>query len=182
MSTLNIVDEDGKIISKDTRENIHKKGLLHREVHVWFYTSTGEIIFQLRGKDKDTFPNLLDATVGGHVELGEGFEDAAIKEMLEETGVKASINDLHLIDKIRKKAKDPVTGMTNNALRTIYAYRYEDKVDNLSVEGEKGQGFEAWSIAKLVEGLPEDESKRFIPSMLGNEYLTLYQKIKKLLR
>lgn len=35
---LNIVDEDGNIIGEETRENIHKQGLLHREIHVWFYT------------------------------------------------------------------------------------------------------------------------------------------------
>lgn len=35
---LNIVDEAGEIIGFDTRENIHNQGLLHREIHVWFYT------------------------------------------------------------------------------------------------------------------------------------------------
>lgn len=42
---LNIIDENGKIIGKDTRENIHQKGLLHREINVYFYTPNGEIIF-----------------------------------------------------------------------------------------------------------------------------------------
>lgn len=181
MRILNVVDEKGNIIGEDSRENIHKKGLLHKEIHVWYFTPKGEIIFQLRGKDKDTFPNLLDATVGGHVEIDDNFEDAALKEILEETGVKARKDDLHLITKVRKKAKDPVTGMTNNALRTIYAYRYEGNVDDLQVEGEKGQGFEAWSIDKLVKGLPENESKRFIPSMLKDEYLEIYKKILQLL-
>ena len=65
---LNIVDENDQIIGEDTRENIHRKGLLHREIHVWFYTPKSEIVFQHRAKNKDTFPDLLDATVGGHVE------------------------------------------------------------------------------------------------------------------
>ena len=38
---LNIVDEDDNIIGEDTRENIHKNGLLHREVHVWLYNDEG---------------------------------------------------------------------------------------------------------------------------------------------
>ena len=70
---LNIVDENGEIIGENTRENIHNQGLLHREIHVWFYTPKGEIIFQHREKDKDTYPDLLDATVGGHVEIGSDF-------------------------------------------------------------------------------------------------------------
>jgi len=62
---LNIVDEEGNIVGEETRENIHKNGLLHREIHVWLYTPNREIIFQHRAKDKDTYPDLLDASVGG---------------------------------------------------------------------------------------------------------------------
>lgn len=181
MRLLNVVNKKGKIIGQDTRENVHKKGLLHREIHVLYFTPEKEIIFQLRGKNKDTFPNLLDATVGGHVELGESFEDAALKEMLEETGVKAKKGDLKLITTLRKKAKDNVTGMTNNALRNIYAYRYEGKLNDLAVEGEKGQGFEKYSMNKLLSGLIESERERFIPSMLSNEYVEIYKKIVKLI-
>ena len=78
---LNIIDEDGKIIGEETRENIHNRGLLHREIHVWFYTAKDEIIFQHREKDKDTYPDLLDATVGGHVEIGSDYENTALQEL-----------------------------------------------------------------------------------------------------
>jgi 16S rRNA (adenine1518-N6/adenine1519-N6)-dimethyltransferase len=61
---LNVVDESGKILGEETRENIHRQGLLHKEIHVWLFTPNKEIVFQHRGKDKDTFPDLLDATVG----------------------------------------------------------------------------------------------------------------------
>ena len=122
MGILNVVDEAGNIIGQDTRENIHKKGLLHREVHVWFYTPKGEIVFQLRGKNKDTFPDLLDASVGGHVELGSDYVDTALKETLEETGIGASKNELHLIKTLHKKGEDPVTGMINNVISVKYPF------------------------------------------------------------
>ena len=76
---LNIIDENGNITGEETRENIHKQGLLHREIHVWFYTPKGEILFQHRAKDKDTYPDLLDATVGGHVEIGAGLLKARLR-------------------------------------------------------------------------------------------------------
>lgn len=177
MSNLNIVDDEGNIIGEDTRENIHRKGLLHREIHVWFYTPKGEIIFQLRGKHKDTFPNLLDATIGGHVELGDDFEDTTLKEVLEETGLKLNADELHLIKKLRKNARDPVSGMTNNVIRAIYAYRYKGRVYDLKIEGEAAQGFEAWPIDKLIIGLSPNERKRFIPSIVEGEYLEIYKEI-----
>jgi hypothetical protein len=40
---LNIVDENDKVIGEDTRNNIHKKGLLHREIHVWVFDSNGGV-------------------------------------------------------------------------------------------------------------------------------------------
>lgn len=180
MAKLNIVDEEGNIIGEDTRENVHKKGLLHREIHVWFYTPKGEIVFQLRGKNKDTFPNLLASTVGGHVDLDDSFEDAAVREVKEETGLDVKMSDLQLVNKVRKTARDKVTGMTNNVIRNIYAYLYTGDIEDLEIEGDKGQGFEAWSIDYLVKGLSEAESKKFIPSLLGKEYISLYKKIEKL--
>jgi isopentenyldiphosphate isomerase len=181
MGVLNVVDEAGNIIGQNSRENIHKKGLLHREVHVWFYTPKGEIIFQLRGKNKDTFPNLLDATVGGHVELDSDYVDTALKEMFEETGIRSNKKRLHLITTLRKRAEDPTTGMINNVIRAIYAYEYKGEDKGLEVEGGASQGFEAWSIEKLLTGLNNDERKRFIPSMLEEEYLQIYRKIKEFL-
>lgn len=177
---LNVVDEKGNIVGEDSRENIHKRGLLHREIHVWYYTLKGEIIFQLRGKNKDTFPNQLDATVGGHVEIGEEYEDTAIKEMREETGVVASKKDLKEIKKVHRIAKDKVSGITNNALRKTYAYRYEGEIEDLVVEVDEGQGFEAWSIEVLLKGLEESDRDRFIPAMLSSEYLDIYRCIDKL--
>src|SRR3989338_4225709 len=118
---LNIVDEQGNIIGEDTSKNIHELGLLHREVHVWFYTPDGEIIFQRRGKKKDTSPDLLTATVAGHVDIDDDYDKSALKEMKEETGIFVTIGDLQFLDMIRTKLYDTVTGMTNNVLRGVYA-------------------------------------------------------------
>lgn len=84
---LNVVDKNGAIIGEESRDVIHRNGLLHREVHVWLYTPDKELIFQHRAKDKETFPDLLDATAGGYVEIGDDWVTAALKELQEETGV-----------------------------------------------------------------------------------------------
>ena len=180
MEMLNIVNENGRIIGQTTRGNIHKRGLLHKEVHVWFYTPKAEIIFQLRGKDKDTFPNLLDATVGGHVELNGDFVDTALKEMLEETGVNAEEKDLRLITTLRKRTKDAVTGKVNNVIRAIYAYEFHGLLESLRVEGNEAQKFELWPINKLLGGVNDTDKKRFISSMLERDYLEIYKKIRGL--
>jgi len=177
---LDIVDENDVIIGQDTRENIHKKGLLHREIHIWFITPKHEIIFQHRTKDKDTYPDLLDATVGGHVDLGLTYDEAALKEMEEETGIKADISDLHLIKKLRRRSEDPVTGKINNTFRPQYAYLFKGKISDLKIEKGKAVGFEAWEIDKLMN-LSEAEKKRFIPVNLEDGIAGLFRDCEQLL-
>lgn len=159
---LNIVDEDDNVIGVEDRKIIHEKGLLHREVHVHFVTPENKIIFQHRAKDKDTYPDLLDATVGGHVEIGESYEDAAVKETFEETGVKINNQDLIIVDKIHKISKDKITGMTNHAFQKEYIYIYKGNIGELKVEKGKALGFEVCSIEDLLS-LSYNEKSKFIP-------------------
>ena len=177
---LNIVDEAGNVIGIDTRENIHNNGLLHREIHIWFYTPKGDIIFQHRAKDKDTNPDLLDATVGGHVEIGSDYESAALQELMEETGIAAKKEHLAFIQMVRSNILDTATNKTNNVMRAIYAYRYEGNVEDLKVEKGKAIGFESWPLEKIFT-LSNEEKKRFILSVLEKENLEIYTKIKKLI-
>ena len=176
---LNIVDENGKIICEETRENIHNQGLLHREIHVWFYTPKGEIIFQHREKDKDTYPDLLDATVGGHVELGSDYENTALQELTEETGIKTEKNNLVFIQIVRSKTFDTATNKTNNVIRAIYAYRYEGKVEDLKVEKGKAIGFESWPLEKIFN-ISDEDRKQFIPAIFEEGVLNIFRKIQKL--
>lgn len=177
---LNIIDEKGNIIGKETRENIHKQGLLHREIHVWFYTPKSEIVFQHRAKDKDTYPDLLDASVGGHVEIGDNYESASLKELEEETGIKAVKDNLIFIQMIRSKTFDTTTNKTNNVIRAVYAYRYDGKVEDLKVEKNKAIEFESWPLEKIFN-ISDEDRKRFIPSILNKQVLDIFRKIKKLI-
>ena len=60
---LEVINENDNVVGFETRAKIHQDGLLHREIYIWFFTPNGEIIFQHRAKDKDTYPDKLDATV-----------------------------------------------------------------------------------------------------------------------
>jgi len=179
LELLNIVDDQDNIIGEKTREEIHEHGWLHREIHVYFVTPNREIIFQHRAKDKDTFPNLLDATVGGHVEIGHSYEETAIKETEEETGVKINISNLILVNKIKKSSVDKATGKVNNAFNTRYVYIYQGNVDDLRIEIDKALGFEVWSIDKLLNINTTDKAK-FIPYILEFSATELAEFIKKL--
>lgn len=173
--TLEIVDNQGAVIGEELRATIHKKGLLHREVHIWLYTTRNSIVFQHRAKNKDTFPDLLDATAGGHVEKGDDWISSAIKELQEETGIIASPDDLRFCFEDQTESRDS-TGAINNALRRTFGYLYTGRLDDLVIEKGKSIGFEEWPLDKLLNLDVEDRSK-FIPVLLTKKYLNLYKQL-----
>lgn len=177
---LEVVNENDEVIGLESRSAIHEQGLLHREIHIWFITPNGEIVFQHRAKDKDTYPDKLDATVGGHVEPGMSYEETAIKECKEETGLDIDRTKLVFLRKMRKLSRDSSTGKINNTIRSQYAYLYDGVVSDLSIEKGGGEGFEAWKIDSLAT-LPDAEKHKFIGLILQEDMLALFKEAKALL-
>jgi isopentenyldiphosphate isomerase len=165
LELLNIVNDNDEIIGEETRDKIHRDGLLHREIHVYFITPNKEIIFQHRVKNKDTYPDLLDATVSGHVEIGHSYEKTALKETDEETGIKIKAADLVFVKKIREQANDIITGKLNNVFQESYIYFFKGKISDLKIETGKALGFELWPIEKL-SNLNDSDCQKFIPHIL----------------
>ncbi len=177
---LEIINEDDQVIGFESRKIIHQQGLLHREVHIWFMTPNREIVFQHRAKDKDTYPDKLDATIGGHVERGMSYDETALKEGQEETGIILNAEKLKLIAKIHLKTFDEITGLTNNTIRAQYAYLFDGDIQTLRVEAGKAIGFEAWKIDSLPN-LSKADQERFIPELLSENFLDLFDKGQQIL-
>jgi isopentenyldiphosphate isomerase len=177
---LEIINENDEVIGLENRTKIHKEGLLHREIHIWFITPDSEIVFQHRAKNKDTYPDKLDATVGGHVEPNDSYEKTAIKECKEETGIDIDPNKLLFLVKMRKESFDEKTKLKNNTIRAQYAYLYDGKIKDLQVEEGKAEGFETWKIDDLFN-LSESDKNKFIGLILREDMLTLFKKAQNIL-
>lgn len=46
MEYLDIYDESGNFLGKEERNVVHEKGLWHKTVHCWLYTSDGYVFFK----------------------------------------------------------------------------------------------------------------------------------------
>ncbi len=179
MSMLEVVNKAGKTLHLAERETIHRQGLLHKEINMWFYTPDNKIIFQRRSATKDTFPNTLGATVGGHVEVGSSWIDTVVEEAKEETGLTINHADITLIQQIYIDAPDKSTGNRNHALQNIYAYKYTGKLEDLQPEEGEATGFDAWDIDALSVLTPEQEQQFTFP-MLPQYYPAIFNRIKEL--
>lgn len=181
LEMLEVIDENDTVVGLETRAKIHQDGLLHREIHIWFFTPNCEIIFQHRAKGKDTYPNKLDATVGGHVEPKMSYEETAVKECKEETGIDIDLNKLVFLRKMRKKSFDKVTGLTNSTVRSQYAYLYEGSLKDLQIEDGKSQGFVAWKTGNLSH-LSETDKNKFIPLILEKDMLDIFNQAREIFK
>ena len=91
MEFLDIVDENDNVIGKASKEEIYRKLLLHRIVHIFIFNNKGEMALQLRSKDKSFCPGYWSTVEGGHVQSGETYEEAVLREFKEELGTKTEI-------------------------------------------------------------------------------------------
>jgi isopentenyldiphosphate isomerase len=88
MELFEIVNENGEVIGTAPRSECHgNPALVHRAAHVLVFNGEGKLLLQLRSKDKDIQPGKWDTSVGGHLAVGEGYEQAAVREMAEELGI-----------------------------------------------------------------------------------------------
>ncbi len=91
MGSIDVVDDNDRVIGKASEKEIYEKRLNHRIIHIFIFNDKGEMALQLRSKHKPYCPNHWSATVGGRVDSGEDYEEAALREMQEELGITAEL-------------------------------------------------------------------------------------------
>ncbi len=95
MELIDVLDENrnntGKILS---REEVHKRGLWHKTVHIWVINKKGDILLQKRSPMKKTSPNMWTTSVSGHLSAGDSSIEGAIRELKEEIGIEAKPEEL----------------------------------------------------------------------------------------
>ena len=85
---FDVVNERDEVIRRATRREVHATGLWHRAVHVLVFNTTGRVLLQKRSTLKDLSPGLWDSSCSGHLDAGEDYDAAAIRELGEEFGVR----------------------------------------------------------------------------------------------
>lgn len=84
---FDVVDDRDRVIGKQTRREVHRRGLKHRAVHVLVFNERGEVYLQKRSFKKDTFPGAWDSSASGHLNSGETYDACAVREAREEIGL-----------------------------------------------------------------------------------------------
>jgi isopentenyl-diphosphate delta-isomerase type 1 len=146
---FDVVDEDDNVIGKASREECHKKGLIHRSVMFFVFDEEGKVLVTKRTKTKDFFPGYWSIVLGGHVHSGESYDEAVMREMDEEAGLKAKP---FLISSFKKRIPEEKENVK------VYGIIARDKITLNNEELESGEFLgleELEEILKIQNFLPE---------------------------
>jgi isopentenyldiphosphate isomerase len=146
---FDIANELDEVIGSAARNEVHRRGLMHRATHVLVFNCRGEVFLQKRSLKKDRQPGLWDSSASGHVDSGEDYDACAVRELREELGLdwKAPLQRLF------KLAASPETDQEH-----VWVYRLEAEGPfQLNPEEiERGGWFPPKKVDQWIKERPEE--------------------------
>ncbi len=176
---IDILDKTGKPTGEiQLKSKAHALGLYHASVHIWLYTKKGEILFQKRADNKNTFPKLWDVSVAGHIAAGESPENSAIREIEEEIGLFATKDKLKFIGTHLAK-KIPKTGVFDNEFHHIYLLELTIPIQKLTLQKEEVSDVRLLKMDFLKNIIENPKKiKDFVPHSVAY-YKFIFEHLKK---
>ena len=174
---IDIVTKSGKPTGKSaTKTEIHKKGWYHNTVHIWLYTSKGEILLQQRAASKAICPLLWDVSVAGHIDAGETIESGAIREIKEEIGLKIQEDDLEKIGVFPCFQTYP-NGMIDNEFHHTFIAKLIVDLSELTPQKEEVEALKLVSISKFKDLLDNSDKNGHFVSSNYDYYIKILEAI-----
>lgn len=136
---VDLVDRENRVVGRAERRKVRSENLLHRGVGILVQNGLGQVYVHQRTSTKDVFPSLYDMFVGGVVESGESYDQAARREAVEELGASGEPEFLfeHLYE-----------GPANRSFIRVYRVRYDGPISHQESEIAWG----AWMDHERLEG------------------------------
>jgi isopentenyldiphosphate isomerase len=151
---FDVVDEQDRVIGRETRREVHRRGLRHRAAHILIFNRKGEVFLQKRSMKKDSFPGAWDSSASGHVDTGEEYDLCAVRELREEIGLEPR-------EPLVKLFKIDTCPATQNEFVWVYQGRSEGPFQLHPEEIERGEWFAPEKVTQLIQTHPEDFASAF---------------------
>jgi isopentenyl-diphosphate Delta-isomerase len=150
---FDVVNERDEVIRRATRREVHATGLWHRAVHILVFDRQGDVFLQKRSMLKDLSPGLWDSSCSGHLDAGEDYDAAALRELGEEIGVRPETPPTRWF---RIDACEP----TGWEFVWVYRLRYDGPITVEPLEIQYGEWVAPAEVTARVAARPE----QFCPS------------------
>ena len=151
---FDVVDAHDAVVGRAARREVHERGLMHRAVHVLVFDGTGRVFLQKRSMRKDIAPGAWDSSCSGHVDSGESYDAAAVRELGEELG-------LRIVSVPERLFRLEACRETGWEFVWVYRLMHPGPFTLNSEEIETGAWFTPSEVDELIASHPEDYSLSF---------------------
>ena len=168
MEFFDIVDENDNVIGNisENMQNTVKPAQL-RFINIIITNNDDKIIVPKRSATKRLFPNCYDFSVGGHVNSGEDYEEAAYRELKEELGIENV--------QLKEVAYFSPYESNSHTFQKVYILEYNDKITDYDQNGiDKIYYMTKDEIQKLMKDEPnlfKTDYFMVMDYLLNNHYL-----------
>jgi len=152
---FDIVDADDKVIGQATRRDVHAQRLWHRATHVLIHNQEGKVFLQKRSMAKDSSPGRWDSSCSGHLDTGEDYRAAAVRELREEIGIVVTVDQL--VQRLRLRSQ-PDTGWE---FVSVFTLPCDDQPSINPAEIDRGDWFWPDEISAAMRLRPDDFTPSF---------------------
>ena len=161
---IDIVTSDGQPTGTTAlKSEAHKNGWYHNTIHLWLYTKKGEILLQQRSHKKTIHPLLWDVSAAGHIDAGETFIEAALRETREEIGLALKSVSLQKIGTFLHKTN--YGSIQDNEFHQVYISELHVKLDKLTPQDNEVEALKLVSFTEYETLLAQSETNNhFIPT------------------
>lgn len=150
---IDIYDSEMNLLGVATKNQAHQEGLWHKAAHCWIISEDGNIWLQLRGSEKQLYPNLLDVSCAGHIQVGETAKQGCLRELEEELGLTLKENTLNKMFTHTLVFDDPYH---NREFCPTYLHKTQRKLSDLKLCPEEVDGVFEADIQDLLDLFFED--------------------------
>ena len=164
---IDILSSEGKPIGEvRLKSEAHKKGLWHASAQIWIVDSNKNVLLQKRAKTKDSYPDLWDISVAGHLSANDTPILAAQREVKEEIGIDLAVEQFHFLKRI-KRSKIPQKGFLDNEFNYLFVVNCDISIEALKLQKEEVAQVKLVPLKKFRKQLKETP-ELFVPH--GKKY------------
>lgn len=153
---FDVVNQNDEVIGQKTRAEVHAQGLKHRAVHVFVFHKKGDLLMQQRSMFKDIHPGIWGSSVSGHLDAGEDYLSAAIRELEEEMGIQTTPDKLEEIGRIE------ACEQTGQEHIRIYRTTYQGNLRYPAAEVQAATWLPLAELQAWIAASPQDFSPGFL--------------------
>lgn len=177
---LDIVNKNGKSTGTTAlKSEAHAKGLYHNTIHLWLYTTKGEILLQQRSHKKIIFPLLWDVSAAGHIDAGESFVEAALRETEEELGLKLESKNLTKIGTFLHETSYADGKIQDNEFHQVFIAELNVPLKELILQESEVEAVKLVSFDEFETLLKNSESNNHFVTSNADYYKFVLKTIKE---